>query len=222
MDHRICPTPLKWDEFWRVIGSPEELEPLVLGGWAFSTNRRKRERFNAQFEYASKIGLGSKAEQFLARLQEQDWHYCSEASLDYDYGKDLMEEHEETLAREAAAREEVEKAKRLIAILRDLSPVEAFSPQNLDEFLHRFSIRFDPSGTSHADRIMVIEQCLALDNQTEWEVAATACVEERLALTKLNLEIELLLLKILVCQATHRNLDENANFWDDVVEAELP
>lgn len=49
---RICPQPGEWDAIWRLPGQPcgDLGPPLILSGWAFSTDREKRERFAEHFD----------------------------------------------------------------------------------------------------------------------------------------------------------------------------
>ncbi len=93
--NRICPQPVKWDQFWRLIGTPRSeglSPPLILSGWAFSTDRQKREAFQSHIRYAASNGLLDEAEQFIDKLQERDWHTCPEDRLDFDYGEALAKE----------------------------------------------------------------------------------------------------------------------------------
>lgn len=93
-DNRICPQPRRWDEFWRLLGCPSQKvsPPLILSGWAFSTDREKRTRFREQLEYALKSGLLDEAEDFVRKLDPDEWHTCEERQLDWSYGNALLED----------------------------------------------------------------------------------------------------------------------------------
>jgi len=95
---RVCPQPGKWHELWQLIGAPERdglSPPLILGGWAFSSNREKRERFRSHVSYAAENGLLNDVEQFISRLGEEDWHSCGADRLDWNFGDEIAREHEE-------------------------------------------------------------------------------------------------------------------------------
>jgi hypothetical protein len=221
--HRICPLPIKWDDFYRLIGAPKDLGPLILSGWAFSTHRQKRERFRAQVEHAYNIGLQQDADRFLSGLRDDEWFYCSEGSLDFDYGESLREEFQEIAAREEEARQEVRAARLYYAELRHLRPSDGIAPDNLVCFLDRWSSRFSFLGGSRIEeRIEAIEESLLSDEQAEWDQPAPECVEEQLEAFKVNLRIELLMLKLLRCQSSCRNLDEDADFWREVLRNDIP
>ncbi|HRN87902.1 MAG TPA: hypothetical protein PK271_04810 [Hyphomicrobium sp.] len=92
---RVCPQPLRWQEFWRLIGEPKDegVEvPFILGGWAFSTDREKRGRFQSHLRYAVENGLLDAAERFIASLGEQDWHTCPPDRMDWSYGEEIGKE----------------------------------------------------------------------------------------------------------------------------------
>lgn len=91
---RICPVPVLCDRFWKLLGSPREDvgPPLILAGLAFSSDRDKRERFQAHIRYAGDHGLLDEAERFIPALKMQDWHSCSLSGLDWNHGEAIAED----------------------------------------------------------------------------------------------------------------------------------
>src|SRR5258705_8868765 len=89
---RICPNPIKWQEFWKLIGSPPRLMPLILTGWAFSSDHEKRERFKEQIRYAESQGKLDQARAFLVALKEDDWHTYQGGSLHGCPGDSMVDE----------------------------------------------------------------------------------------------------------------------------------
>ncbi len=84
-DGRICPNPVEWNRVSRIIGVAQpghQCVPLILAGWAFSSDLQKRERLIAQIKFAQTLG----EEQFeifsqaLCRLKKEDW-YCGAEPL---------------------------------------------------------------------------------------------------------------------------------------------
>lgn len=86
--------PVLWDSFWKLLGSPQEDvgPPLILAGWAFSSDRDKRERFQAHIKYSGDHGLLDEAERFIRALNMEDWHICSPSGLDWNYGAAIAED----------------------------------------------------------------------------------------------------------------------------------
>lgn len=87
-ENRVC--PIKWDKFWRIMGSPSPKDdpnnpglPLILGAWDTTSNTQKRDRFIAQIRYSQKIGKLETVAKFLYSLdKEEDWHYSSDNGWD--------------------------------------------------------------------------------------------------------------------------------------------
>lgn len=94
--NRVCPQPGKWDALWRLLGGPKDLlsPPLVLSGWAFSTDREKRARFIEHLRHAYGSGLKEAADSFVYALKEEEWHTCADDKLDWSYGDALREEED--------------------------------------------------------------------------------------------------------------------------------
>ena len=59
-----------------------DLNPLILAGWGVSPDQSKLERFRAQIQYATRVGLGDEAERFVSDLREEDWHTCLAGDID--------------------------------------------------------------------------------------------------------------------------------------------
>jgi len=58
-DGRICPSPVEWDRVSRIIGVAKpghQYVPLILAGWAFSSDLQKRQRLIAQIKFAETLG----------------------------------------------------------------------------------------------------------------------------------------------------------------------
>lgn len=93
-NNRICPEPIRWNQLWHILGCPsQELgPPLVLSGWAFSSDRDKRARFKEHLEYALKAGMLEAAETFVRGLGPGEWHTGEESHLDWSYGQALIED----------------------------------------------------------------------------------------------------------------------------------
>jgi hypothetical protein len=156
-------------------------------------------------------------DRYFAALQERDWHYCEEASLDFDYGEALREEYQEMLAQEEAAHHEIEKAKALIAQLRGMTASPAFSQENIAEFFERFQVSFFPTSSDVKDRISAIERALVFDEAAVWTAPASKCVEEQVASFRHSAQVERLLLQILDCAAAYNRCDQGHRFWGEVV-----
>jgi hypothetical protein len=212
---RICPLPQQWDELWKLIGAPNELMPLILSGWAFSTDRQKRERFQAQVEYAQKIGFGEEIQLFLSKLRHDQWHYCWEDHLDFDYSEVIHEDYQHMLAQEKAEQKAIETARALYSELRSFNDGAAYAPNNLGDFLDRWYARFCCHSFDINARIAEIEASLSLDEQTEWSIPASDAVEAELEACKLKLKTELLLLKLEQTRTQYFNAD-GSDFWRDV------
>lgn len=218
-EQRICPVPYKWNEFWELIGSPAHLQPLILAGWTFSTDRYKRDRFRAQMEYAASTGTKDKADRFVSDLVDREWHTCPEDRLDFDYGEALKEDCELMLAQGEIAQEEVQRARNLYAELCALSDNEAFAPENLESFLSEFWLQFWLVDVGAEDRVRQIEECLR--RRDEWLLyrdghPAPDCVDGQLKSFTLNMQIERLLLKLNQCESTYRRQEPPIDFWQEV------
>lgn len=75
----ICPYPAdKWVDFQKACGIPSgpgPLSALILGGWVHTSDRDKRERFEAQIEFAAEDpNRTQRALRFLRRMSVNDWY----------------------------------------------------------------------------------------------------------------------------------------------------
>ena len=82
-NNRICPIPVVWDEFVKILDlantMPPNLIPLILNGWHITSDLDKRNRVLAQIDYASKDEERFiKLEKFILNIKENEWHYGSE------------------------------------------------------------------------------------------------------------------------------------------------
>jgi hypothetical protein len=90
---RVCPVPIRWDELWTRLGRPSAIGgPLILSGWAFSTDREKRARFFDHIRFAFSAGRAVELEVFLGGLAAHEWHECPEHALDRSYGRALIDD----------------------------------------------------------------------------------------------------------------------------------
>jgi hypothetical protein len=92
---RICPLPLAWAEIVRQLSKISSLNPeipsppiaLILGGWNFSDDFEKKNRWDATVEWAEKFG----GNELIYQLNDADFYYVDEMSrpdyLDYQWGE---------------------------------------------------------------------------------------------------------------------------------------
>jgi hypothetical protein len=146
--NRICPLPVKWDEFYTILGRPREVPPLVLSGWNFSSDRDKRNRFIEQLEYASRRGLHEAADTFLRNLKAQEWHTCEDADLDWSHGDALLEDEERRQMAVASA------AKTLAPAISPSEDYRALARDNLAQMLLLYHLIFDaPDRRMHINHL---------------------------------------------------------------------
>ena len=101
-EDRVCPLPLKWDNFWKRItrqigtyswGCPSTqeqlliewrvLKPLILNGW-YASAADKRRRLVDQLLFTSKhAALLDHAERYLRGLAPQDWYLQSDTKREF-------------------------------------------------------------------------------------------------------------------------------------------
>ncbi|MBA2126065.1 hypothetical protein DLM45_07490 [Hyphomicrobium methylovorum] len=151
-EDRICPQPGKWDAIWRLLGQPRgDLEPpLILSGWAFSTDREKRERFSEHLRFARSKGRLYEVDRFVRSLKEDDWHTCDAAHLDRSYGDAIRQDQE----RRSRA---VNRVRDIIASVADIeNNGSAFARENLAELIFLFYLMLDPD-----DLLRRLEQTLS-------------------------------------------------------------
>jgi len=79
-DGRVCPTPTRWLEFYRVLqdnarGAALPPPPLTGSAWASTPASAKRQCFVTQVEWAVKHDCITPAYEFLDALAKTDWHY---------------------------------------------------------------------------------------------------------------------------------------------------
>ena len=82
-DKRVCPNPSEWDQISQIIGAAKpghKCVPLILAGWAFTSDQQKRDRLIEQIHHA--IYLGEDIFQTFAQaiydLEKEDWYYADE------------------------------------------------------------------------------------------------------------------------------------------------
>ena len=83
----VCPKPLVWHRVhqrlvrhWERSGQvePEPPIPLILGGWNFSSDFQKHQRWLELIEWAKSVGV----ERLIPALSETDGYYVTEFSAD--------------------------------------------------------------------------------------------------------------------------------------------
>lgn len=80
---RICPNPQEWMALSEIIGMNgpgRKLVPLILAGWAFSSDAQKRTRVIEQIEYvfSSKPELSEAFCKMLYSFSEEQWYVGAE------------------------------------------------------------------------------------------------------------------------------------------------
>lgn len=74
-NNRICLKPMKWQEFFELVQkeypNQQLSKPLILGGWNFSNDVEKRNRFCLHLEFGIKAGV---AQNFIKTVSEEDWY----------------------------------------------------------------------------------------------------------------------------------------------------
>ena len=76
-ENRICPMPPEWAKIGEIIkikpGHP--CTPLILNGWAFSSDEEKQKRLVQQIDYASKdVKVYEELKNFILKLSDSQWH----------------------------------------------------------------------------------------------------------------------------------------------------
>lgn len=79
-DHRVCPLPTRWLEFYRLLqdaakGVPLPAPPLSGSAWAASPAAAKRACFEEQARWAVRNGCLTAAYDFLQGLPKSEWYY---------------------------------------------------------------------------------------------------------------------------------------------------
>jgi hypothetical protein len=77
----ICPNPAPWNRLWEMLPEKRQIGngwepsvPLILAGWAYSTDAQKRERFLTHLAWADDHGAVEAVLKFLESLSQEDWH----------------------------------------------------------------------------------------------------------------------------------------------------
>jgi hypothetical protein len=81
-EDRICPMPIEWNEFWKLLPDANSSHtaflataPFVLSGWWSTTNEQKAERLRVQIQWAADRGAIEAADRFLRSLPLKAWHH---------------------------------------------------------------------------------------------------------------------------------------------------
>jgi hypothetical protein len=222
---RVCPTPSKWHDFYKLIGSPRDLQPLILSGWAFSTDREKRERFQEQIRYAASTGKLGRATAFVKALAESEWHSNEGGDLDWSYGDTNRAEIEQ---RERAVSRARDLRARLISLAGDEA---AFGAELLAETLFEYELLLAPG--NNAALVDSLRRSLAHFSSltSECEVSflddVSASVQSVLHDLHRAKQVELLLLEIIGCvREAGMSMDREsigefvADIFDDAPAAE--
>jgi hypothetical protein len=78
---RICPNPQQWMALCEIIGANRpghSMVPLILAGWAYSSDTEKNARLIEQIEYAFtlKPEVVNRFSEYLVSLKPEQW-YCN-------------------------------------------------------------------------------------------------------------------------------------------------
>ena len=217
--NRICPNPDKWLEFWKLIGSPSKSilpPPLILGGWAFSSDREKRNRFAEHVRFAADNGFTDKTQEFVSSLVGADWHTSPDRLLDWSYGQALIED-------EAKRQATIERARSLYAQLREISNSRAFDQARFGATLCLYYVLFI-SETDVQTKIARLHESiqsyvsLAEADQTFIFEGTDEIVIAEVKSLKDRMHIELLLLEILQCIAPPNSTGQVSTARGDIDE----
>ncbi len=78
-DNRICPRPISWDQLWQMLPNPSQspdlMNPLILGGWWYSTDEQKKGRLDHHLQWARDYNVLDAIKEFLEGLTEEQWHH---------------------------------------------------------------------------------------------------------------------------------------------------
>lgn len=89
-DARICPRPMEWQAFWKMLPNVRPMPrgweppaPLVLAGWWDSTNDEKAQRHELHIRWAAEHGAIEVAGAFLRGLPAEAWHHSDPTKSNY-------------------------------------------------------------------------------------------------------------------------------------------
>jgi hypothetical protein len=79
-NNRVCPQPIAWEAFYRLLGenaagAPLPARPLVGRDWASTPALAKRMCLRAQVEWAAGHDCVNAAYRYLSKLPDAEWHY---------------------------------------------------------------------------------------------------------------------------------------------------
>lgn len=81
-EDRVCPMPIAWNEFWKLLPDADSSDaafrataPFVLSAWWGTTNEQKAERLRVQIKWAAAHGAVEAADRFLRSLSVKDRHH---------------------------------------------------------------------------------------------------------------------------------------------------
>jgi hypothetical protein len=85
-NNRICPIPKIWNELYlklphrkiELSGRMVPQAPLILAAWWDTADRDKQERFHEHLIYAYDHDVLGKVTNFLAELDESEWHHLGD------------------------------------------------------------------------------------------------------------------------------------------------
>jgi hypothetical protein len=74
----VCPNPIPWNDVYaqlkersqKTVGTPEPPAPLILGGWAYSNDVQKRQRWHETVAWAETNGCSD----VIAQLRDEDYY----------------------------------------------------------------------------------------------------------------------------------------------------
>ncbi len=90
-NNRIVPCPPKWNEIYEMLPNRKRVGagwdppiPLILGGWWYSTEHEKQQRFFQHLRYAEKNGIIKEVSGFIRSLTEDEWCHSGNAGCNID------------------------------------------------------------------------------------------------------------------------------------------
>lgn len=212
---RICPQPRKWDAIWRLLGRPQQQPPLVLSGWAFSTDGQKRSRFLEQLRYASDNGLLDRIDEFVRRMEPGDWHTSPADHLDWSYGDALALDERRRQSAVAQAAETIKTAQGMGRV--------ALGPAKIAETLFLYSLIFGEQGVRERLEALTQEQARFSALVDAEECALLEGAEDAASLELRDIgrakATECVLLELLSClqeARLHTNREAVHDFIEDV------
>ncbi|MBL8564502.1 MAG: hypothetical protein JNM89_02155 [Hyphomicrobiaceae bacterium] len=89
-DGRVCPRPMEWQDFWKMLPQARRTAsgftpapPLVLSAWHGSSDEAKAARLREHILWAAERGRLDAADRFLRSLPVEAWHHSEPSKPNY-------------------------------------------------------------------------------------------------------------------------------------------